>query len=233
MKQNQELTSDVPLQGIHNLANETISIVGPRQLQNELMASFLKKETGARCINGKDIDHIKSQYDQNNPKPTLILVDCMEKDSDTILALIKQEDDEIFSRHFVVLFNVSHGLGIEERAIERGVRGFFYEKDPQGIFPKGVRAVFKGELWVTREILSKWALGNRAKSRVYKKERISLTPREKEILAMVALGAKNNEIAAQLFITPNTVKTHIYNIYKKIHVPNRLQAALWVAKNFS
>ncbi len=155
----------------------------------------------------------------------------MEKDTDSCLALLKPEDDEIFSRHFVALFNVGHGLGIEERALERGVRGFFYTKDPQEMFPKGVRAIFQGELWVTREILSRYALGNRGKGRVYKKEKVSLTPREKEILAMIALGTKNEKIAAELFITSNTVKTHIYNIYKKINVPNRLQAALWVAKN--
>jgi len=48
---------------------------------------------------------------------------------------------------------------------------------------------------------------------------------------MVAVGAKNEEIADELFISPNTVRTHIYNIFKKINVPNRLQAALWAAKN--
>jgi LuxR family transcriptional regulator of csgAB operon len=58
-----------------------------------------------------------------------------------------------------------------------------------------------------------------------------LTPREVEILAMVAVGAKNEEIAEKLHISPHTVKTHIYNIFKKIDVPNRLQAALWAASN--
>jgi DNA-binding CsgD family transcriptional regulator len=58
-----------------------------------------------------------------------------------------------------------------------------------------------------------------------------LTPREIEILSLVAIGAKNEEIAEKLFISSNTVKTHIYNIFKKIDVPNRLQAALWAAKN--
>ena len=63
------------------------------------------------------------------------------------------------------------------------------------------------------------------------KESSILTPREVEILSMVALGFKNEDIADRLFISPNTVKTHIYNIFKKIDVPNRLQAALWAAKN--
>jgi DNA-binding CsgD family transcriptional regulator len=48
---------------------------------------------------------------------------------------------------------------------------------------------------------------------------------------MISVGAKNEEIADKLFISPNTVKTHIYNIFKKIDVPNRLQAALWAAKH--
>ena len=55
--------------------------------------------------------------------------------------------------------------------------------------------------------------------------------RQIEILAMVAVGATNDEIADKLCISPHTVKTHLYRIFKKINVPNRVQAALWAAKN--
>jgi DNA-binding CsgD family transcriptional regulator len=48
---------------------------------------------------------------------------------------------------------------------------------------------------------------------------------------MIAVGATNDEIADKLFISPHTVKTHLYRIFKKINVPNRVQAALWAAKN--
>jgi DNA-binding CsgD family transcriptional regulator len=58
-----------------------------------------------------------------------------------------------------------------------------------------------------------------------------LTQREREILSIVVGGATNEEIANKLYISPHTVKTHIYNIFKKINVPNRLQAALWVSRN--
>ena len=58
-----------------------------------------------------------------------------------------------------------------------------------------------------------------------------LTHREIEILTMIAHGAPNSLIADQLCISPHTVKTHIYNIFKKIEVPNRLQAAFWAIKN--
>jgi ATP/maltotriose-dependent transcriptional regulator MalT len=57
-----------------------------------------------------------------------------------------------------------------------------------------------------------------------------LTSREKEILVGIASGASNEDIAKDLSISPHTVRTHIYNIYKKINTSNRLQAMLWVAK---
>jgi DNA-binding CsgD family transcriptional regulator len=51
------------------------------------------------------------------------------------------------------------------------------------------------------------------------------------VLLFIASGISNTEIADNLNISRNTVKTHLYNIYNKIRVPNRLQAALWAAKN--
>lgn len=59
----------------------------------------------------------------------------------------------------------------------------------------------------------------------------SLTQREREILDLIAAGFSNKKIAAELFISPHTVKTHLHNIFKKINVKRRLQAALWAAQN--
>ena len=58
----------------------------------------------------------------------------------------------------------------------------------------------------------------------------NLTPREKEILALMALGYNNKTIADDLQISLHTVKIHICNIYKKINTNNRFQAVLWAIK---
>ncbi|MFW6139166.1 MAG: response regulator transcription factor, partial [Spirochaetota bacterium] len=60
-------------------------------------------------------------------------------------------------------------------------------------------------------------------------ETYHLTSREIEILTLIAIGKRNEEIAEKLFISPHTVKTHLYNIFKKINVSDRLQAAFWAA----
>ena len=60
-----------------------------------------------------------------------------------------------------------------------------------------------------------------------------LTKREEEILLMVACGHDSRGISDKLSISSHTVKTHIYNIYGKINVNNRLQAVLWAANRLS
>lgn len=58
-----------------------------------------------------------------------------------------------------------------------------------------------------------------------------LTRREKDVLAELTMGKSNKEIAASLFVTEKTVKTHISNIFSKLEVQDRTQAALYAVKN--
>ncbi|UCG13378.1 MAG: DNA-binding response regulator [Deltaproteobacteria bacterium] len=209
-----------------------ICIVGPRRLQNELIATGLERETGSTCRVNGDINHIPSSEELTVVKqPRLVLCDYQGVDLKGLLIDLRSSTTQKLARDHVALFNVSRGRGIEEQYVWEGVRGVFYEQDPWDQFLKGVRAILAGELWLPREVMSKCILEGRVQESSCEKTNAILTAREVEILALVAVGARNDEIADKLCISAHTVKTHLYNIFKKIDVPNRLQAALWAAKN--
>jgi DNA-binding NarL/FixJ family response regulator len=213
-----------------SLTGKLVFVTGPGKLQNELMAFFLEQQTGTTCRTGKDLHSIQD-VDDHAGQPVLLLVDCHGWNLESLLADLELYRQKKPARILVALFNVDYSLGIEEEAMLRGVRGFFYVQDPLDRFPKGISAMFAGEVWASREIMSKCILHHKRQDSLPRGDATGLTPREVEILAMVAVGAKNEEIAENLCISPHTVKTHIYNIFKKIDVPNRLQAALWAANN--
>ena len=54
------------------------------------------------------------------------------------------------------------------------------------------------------------------------------TPREREVLALIAAGMSNKEIAERLFLSVNSVKTHVRSAYRKLGVSRRVDAARWV-----
>ncbi len=206
---------------------KVISILGPSRIQNELLASFLDRETDAVCRIGE----IPSSKNDDLFDQLLILYDCLGKESDACLNEVEGLSGKYSPNCLVALFNISSNSDLAEKVVAQGVRGIFYEQDSLPILLKGIQAIFNNELWVSREILTKLILNKGPNVTDRNEEDSILTPREIEILAMIATGGKNEEIAAKLYISPNTVKTHIYNIFKKINVPNRLQAALWAAKH--
>ena len=209
---------------------DKIYIFGPLKLQNELLVSYLEKNTGMDCEYWRK-QKITSIPDRKDIRSSLILLDCYDNDMDSLW--IKLDLSFFSTRHecYVALFNVNLKKRLEKEAVKRNVRGIFYNGDPPEILIKGVKAILEGELWYSRMVLEKILIDEIRYNEKYRNANSALTPREKEILIMVASGEANEEIADHLCISPHTVKTHVYNIYNKITVPNRIQAALWASKN--
>ena len=182
------------------------------------------------CRIGDDISHLPSAG-EGAERPGTVLLDCQGKDPQELLAELKSFYKGRWSGYPLVLFNVSAEQGVEERYVWEGIEGFFYEQDTIDHFLKGVEAVLNGEMWLSRRLMTKCIREGRAQGNIAKTKSSALSPRQMEILALVAVGCSNDEIADKLCISTHTVKVHLYNIYKKIDVPNRLQAALWAAKN--
>jgi DNA-binding CsgD family transcriptional regulator len=203
-----------------------INIFGPLKLQNELVCEFLERSTGLKCAYGDD--PIPTISDIKTKKNSLILWDCIDTDPANLWASL---DVRVISQSLFAIFNFSRDLVIYRQAISLGVRGIFFVNENPEVFTKGVLAILNGELWFSRDILAKCLLETGNSTKLLKDSKPRISSREREILVKIASGSANSKIAKELCISPHTVKTHLYNIYKKIDAPNRLQAALWAIKN--
>lgn len=201
------------------------------KLQNELIASYLKQKTGDECLTVNDIRQIQADDSKGQSRQKLLFWDCRGKSLNGLLSELQPYINNNPSKNRIVLFNVPINMEFEKKFVLKGIHGFFYEHDPLDNFMKGVQAVLDGKLWLPREVMAKCIFEGIENNKSSKNISDELTERQIEILATIAVGATNQEIADKLCISPHTVKTHLYKIFKKINVPNRIQAALWAAKN--
>ena len=115
------------------------------------------------------------------------------------------------------------------------LKGFFYRDDRLEMICRGIGCLFDGELWMSRKLMASlihFYRDNPTPATISGKAPAGLTRRELEITTHLAMGASNQEIADKLFLSEHTVKTHIYNIYRKINVRNRVQALNWIRETF-
>ncbi len=204
-------------------------IVGNSRLENELIAFYLKRKTGNECVVLEDIHHIPNDNSKNNCRERLVFWNCRTKNLNNLLAELRAYNIYKPSANHIVLFNVPTNIEVNRKLFVEGIHGFFYEHDSLDNFMKGVQAVLDGKLWLSREMMTRCIFEE--SDTPSKSTTVDLTERQTEIIALIAVGATNEEIADRLCISPYTVKSHLYKIFKKINVPNRVQAALWVAKN--
>src|SRR5690554_8163186 len=98
------------------------------------------------------------------------------------------------------------------------VNGLFYQDATQQQLCKGIEGLFAGEYWLSRQLVADYLYRTRKKPKPKMPMKAELTKREVQILQLTATGATNTEIAEQLNVSMHTVKTHIYNLFKKIGV---------------
>ncbi len=209
-----------------------IYIAGPMKLQNVLTAAYLEEVTGVPCEAVEDVSDIPCPGDETGTGKRLILWDCMGKDLQACMPELSGHFEKGSDCDYLCLINLLRDEVFEEKNLPAEVRGFFYREDSVDQLLKGIEIVFRGELWLSRRIMTNFILKNHRQESPGKEDAAAiLTRREKEILTMVREGATNCGIADKLCISNHTVKTHLYNIFKKIDVCSRLQAAFWAARN--
>lgn len=109
-------------------------------------------------------------------------------------------------------------------AIEAGASGYLLKAAPQAEIVAGIRAVAAGETVLAPSIAAKLVSRVRADAASVASPSPSLSPRELEVLRLVADGRSNPEIARALFIGEATVKTHLLHVFEKLEVNDRTRA---------
>ena len=207
-------------------------IVGSQRLQNELIAACVEQETGDECFILENINQIPKTHQKDHDLRRIVFWDCKGKDPKRLRAEIERYTSKKQLENRIILFNVPPSMDFEKKFVLKGIQGFFYDHDPLNIFIKGIESILDGKLWFSRDTMTKYIFEGSTYDKSSQSDKHKLTERQVEIIAQIAVGNTNDEIADKLCISPHTVKTHLYKIFRKINVPTSIQADLWAAKNF-
>ncbi len=161
-----------------------------------------------------------------HPQILLLDINMPKKNGIEVLQEIKNKNINVK----VLILTVHGEIEYLLKAVDIGVDGYILKDSESSELKKAINAVINGESYIQPKLIP--ALNNRLVARDVDKDKIDLlTGRELEVLIQVANGKFNKEIATFLNISERTVKNHISNIFKKIEVSDRTQAAVFAIKN--
>ena len=167
-----------------------------------------------------------------NVQPDVLLLDLRMPNMDGLSAL--QALQQSNKRTRVIILTASEDKNEFVQAMKLGCSGIVLKQTAPDLIVKSIRKVHSGEIWLdshtTAAVMRQFSIGVEPGSGVGGKsgrERSPLSTREREIVALVAQGYKNKEMAEKMFISEQTVKNHLHNIFDKLGVSDRLELALY------
>lgn len=170
------------------------------------------------------VHNINKPLDECMPKDSVLLFDISvsNKKLNGIWREIIQSQTE---NPRLLIINSAQKYELYEMAKWPALFGVFRHDDDESRLIEGVKAVLNGEQTAELSVMhpAMYAVEHITKE----PENIPLTERECEILNELRHGATNIDIARALFISENTVRTHLYNVFRKLSVKNRTQAVSW------
>src|ERR1700693_304233 len=167
--------------------------------------------------------------------PDVLLLDLRMPNLDGLGAL--QALQQVSQRTRVIILTAYEGKNEFVQAMKLGCSGIVLKQTAPDLIVKSIRKVHSGEIWldshttaaVMRQFSTHLEGGSSGSGQAGGKgrERSPLSTREREIVALVAQGYKNKEMAEKMFISEQTVKNHLHNIFDKLGVSDRLELALY------
>jgi DNA-binding NarL/FixJ family response regulator len=202
----------------------TVMLVDDHAVVRAGLRSYLGQVAGlvvvAEAANGSDALDRLAELAAEDRLPAVILMDLVMPGIDGIQTSIR-----IARRHPAAKILIMTSFGEKEQvrgALDAGVSGYILKDADSGEIVSAVRAAVHGELYldaaVTRGLTDPVQPTSPALS--------LLTAREREVLALIASGQSNRQLAYHLGITERTARTHVSNLFGKLKVTSRTQAAL-------
>lgn len=122
----------------------------------------------------------------------------------------------------VLALTASHDPDFHRAALRAGARGVVTKDTPVELILKAIRKVSTGELWFERHVLDAALLDRTLEGASGAPRHDELTFRERQVIALIAEGLKNCEIAERMKISSKTVRNHLCSIFGKLQVSDRL-----------
>lgn len=159
-------------------------------------------------------------------KPDLLLLDLAIPRVSSVAVIESLRRHRCSTRTLVLYLDGSdHDLFAVVRAGAAGVINLGEEDDPEQLLA-AVAAVIQGNIWLSPSLYARLA-GNAPRA----PRHAALTPREREVLALIAAGLDNAAIAARLHVSRQSVRNHVSTIYQKLGGLNRVQAARYAIQH--
>ena len=195
-------------------------------------------EVVAQASDGRQVLEILQQLE-----PDILLLDLKMPGLDGLATLQRLQAARNKTR--VIVLTASDDKNEFVQAMKLGTSGIVLKQTATELLIKSIRKVHAGEIWLdshtTAAVIRQFVAADEqqqqptapppAQAPPRDRERSPLSQREREIVALVAQGFKNKEMAEKMFISEQTVKNHLHNIFDKLGVSDRLELALYAIHN--
>lgn len=205
-----------------------IMIADDHSMVREGLKQILELD-GDIVVNGEagDGKQCIDMLDQNQTDVLLLDINMPNMNGLQVLQHLREKKKNIK----VLILTIHNEVEYLVRAVEIGVDGYVLKDSDSQVLKKAIFSINKGDTFIQPELtpMLKERLEEKSANLNYYDD--ALTRREIEVLKLLAEGLFNKEIAYMLDISEKTVKNHVSNIFKKINVSDRTQAAVYAIKN--
>lgn len=204
----------------------TVFIVDDNKELRNALEEIISMSEGYRCI-GTAASAEEAEDRIPIIRPDVVLMDINLGTEESGIDVVKTLKPRIPDTNFMICTVYEEDEKIFE-ALSAGASGYILKKTPPGRMLEAIRELYEGgapmSSQIARKVVAAFQQQQQQPSLPESEPLQQLTAREMEILELLSKGLMYKEIASQTFLSPETVRKHVYHIYEKLHVTNRVAA---------